>query len=143
MTIIQPGDHVSVHYTTKSLEGSVIETSRSREPLAFTAGGDGVIAGLSEGVIGMAIGESRELSVPAEQAFGRHNPDLAQSTPLSLLPEDLQAGDQLTATVDGVALDVWIQRVGEDEAVVDANHPLAGETLSIEVEIVSFESSGS
>jgi len=139
MTIIQQGDRVRVHYTSKSLEGSVIETSHNREPLEFTAGGEGVIAGLSEGVIGMAVGESRELTVPAEQAFGRHNPDLIQGTPLSLLPEDLQAGDQLTATLDGIGLDVWVQRVGEEEAVIDANHPLSGETLVVEVEIVGFE----
>ncbi|MCA9077274.1 MAG: FKBP-type peptidyl-prolyl cis-trans isomerase [Planctomycetaceae bacterium] len=139
MRIIQQGDRVRVHYTTKSLEGSVIETSQRREPLEFTAGGDGVIAGLSEGVIGMAAGESRELTVPAEQAFGRHYPDLIQTAPVSLLPEDLQAGDQLTATVDGIALDVWAQRIGEDEAVIDANHPLSGETLVIDVEVVGFE----
>ncbi len=141
MTIVQQGDRVRVHYTSKSLEGSVIETSRNREPLEFTAGGEGVIAGLSGGVIGMAVGESRELTVPAEQAFGRHNPDLIQATPLSLLPEDLQAGDQLTATVDGIGLDVWVQRMGEEEAVIDANHPLGGETLVVEVEIVGYEPS--
>lgn len=140
MMIVQQGDRVRVHYTSRSLEGSVIETSRQRDPLELTAGGDGVIAGLSEGVIGMAVGESRELTVPAEQAFGRHNPDLIQVTPRSLLPEDLQAGDQLTATVDGIALDVWVQRVGEDEAVIDANHPLSGETLVLEVEVVDFQS---
>ncbi|MEZ6050146.1 MAG: FKBP-type peptidyl-prolyl cis-trans isomerase [Planctomycetaceae bacterium] len=100
---------------------------------------DDVISGLSDGVIGMAVGESRELTIPSELAFGRHNPDLIQSTPLSLLPEDLQAGDQLTATVDGIGLDVWVQRVGEGEAVIDANHPLSGETLVLEVEIVSFD----
>ncbi|MEZ6148019.1 MAG: FKBP-type peptidyl-prolyl cis-trans isomerase [Planctomycetaceae bacterium] len=139
MTIIQQGDRVRVHYTSKSLEGSVIETSRHRDPLEFTAGADDVISGLSDGVIGMAVGESRELTIPSELAFGRHNPDLIQSTPLSLLPEDLQAGDQLTATVDGIGLDVWVQRVGEGEAVIDANHPLSGETLVLEVEIVSFD----
>lgn len=139
MKIVQQGDRVRVHYTTKSLEGSVIETSQRREPLEFTAGGDGVIAGLSEGVIGMATGESRELTVPAEQAFGRQHPDLIQAAPISLLPEDLQAGDQLTATIDGIALDVWVQRVGEEEAVVDANHPLSGETLVIDVEVIGFD----
>lgn len=138
MRLIHHGDRVRVHYTSRSLEGSVIETSRHRDPLEFAAGGDEVIEGLSDGVVGMSLGETRELTISSELAFGRHHPDLIQAVPLSLLPDDLQSGDQLTATIDRISLDVWVQRVGEFEAMIDANHPLSGETLVLEVEIVGI-----
>ena len=138
--MIRPGDLVRVHYATRSLEGGVIETTDNREPLQFTAGGPEVIAGLSRGVVGLKQGDRRTLNIPPEQAFGRHNPDLVQSTPRWHLPPGISAGDQLAATVSGVDLDVWVQKIAEREAILDANHPLAGETLVVDVEIVSVVS---
>ena len=137
---VQRGDLVSVHYTTKSLEGGVIETSTSRDPVTFEAGSRGIIAGVSEGVIGMEIGESRSLTIPADHAFGRQHPEYIQSMPKDCLPDGIQAGDQLSvALIDGT-IDVWVQRVMLDEIRVDANHPLAGETIVVHVELVSIES---
>ncbi len=136
MPPIASGDLVRIHYTSRSLEGSVIETSDLRNPLEFRVGAEDFIPGLSLGVIGMQLGESRTITAPPERAFGRHNPDLIQSTALSMLPEEAQAGDQLAATLRGATLDVWIQKLTRQEAVVDANHPLAGETLVIDVKVV-------
>ena len=138
MSTICPGDRVRVHYTTRSLEGSVIETSANREPLEFRADGPEVVSGLSRAVVGLKIGDRRTITITPEQGFGHHSAELIQSTSRSSLPEDLQAGDQLTATVDNADLDVWVQRVTGQEAVLDANHPLAGETLVIEIEIVGL-----
>ena len=138
--MIRTGDLVRVHYTTRSLEGGVIETSNDREPLQFTAGGPEVIAGLSRGVIGLSQGESRTLNIPPEQAFGRHNPDLVQSSPRWQLPPGISASDQLAATVAGVDLDVWVQKLTERETILDSNHPLAGETLLVDVKIISVAS---
>lgn len=137
MTTICPGDPVRLHYTTKSLEGVVIESSAGREPLEFFADGNEVISGLSRAVVGLKVGDRRTITVTPEQGFGHHNADLIQSTSRATLPRGLQAGDQLTATVAEVELDVWVQRLTEDEATLDANHPLAGETLVIDIEIVA------
>ena len=137
--MIRSGDRVSVHFTTRSLEGSVMETSRNRDPLVFTAGGDEVVRGLSEGVLGMRTGEHRTLSVPPEHGFGNARPDLIQAVSLTRLPPNLQGGDQLTMTLAGGPHDVWIRRVMDAEAQLDANHPLAGETLLLDVEIVSVD----
>ncbi len=139
MPTIVPGDLVRVHYTTRSLEGSIIETSDRREPLEFRVGSEEYIPGLSLGLIGMQLGESRAITAPPERAFGRHNPDLIQLTPSSVLPEAAQVGDQLIATLKSARLDVWVQKLAKHEAVVDANHPLAGETLVIDVKVVGHE----
>ena len=84
-------------------------------------------------------GESRSITAPPERAFGRHNPDLIQTTPAALLPEEAQVGDQLAAVLGKTTLDIWLQKLTSQEAVVDANHPLAGETLVIEVKVVGHE----
>jgi len=139
MPPISRGDLVRIHYTSRSLEGSVIETSDRRDPLEFQVGSEDFIPGLSLGVIGMQLGESRSITAPPERAFGRHNPDLIQATPASMLPEEAQVGDQLAAVLGKTALDVWLQKLTSREAVVDANHPLAGETLVIEVKVVGHE----
>ena len=140
MLTIARGDLVRIHYTSRSLEGSVIETSDRREPLEFRAGSEEIIPGISLGLIGLQLGDERTITVPPERAFGRHNPNLIQTTPISVLPEEAQVGDQLTASLGPARLDVWVQKLTGQEAVVDANHPLAGETLVIELKVVGHES---
>ena len=136
MTPVANGDLVRIHYTSRSLDGSVIETNDLRSPLEFRVGAEDLIPGLSQGLIGMQLGESRTITAPPERAFGRHNPELVQNMPVSMLPEEAQAGDQLAVSLRGTTLDVWIQKRSRLEAVLDANHPLAGETLVIDVKVV-------
>lgn len=139
MSAIAHGDLVRIHYTSRSLEGSVIETSDRRAPLEFRVGSEEFISGLSLGLLGMTLGETRTITAPPERAFGRHSPDLIQTTPLTVIPDEAQVGEQLSATVGAVNLDVWIQKLTATEAIVDANHPLAGETLVIDVKVVWHE----
>lgn len=136
---VQRGDIVAIHYTTKSLEGGVIETSTSRDPLTFEAGSRSIIPGVSEGVIGMEIGETRSLTISPDYAFGRQHPEYIQSMPQGSLPQGVQAGDQLSVVMSDGTVDVWVQRVMLDEIRVDANHPLAGETIVVQVELMSIE----
>lgn len=141
---VAPGDTVLLHYTTRSLEGSVIETSRNREPISFVAQSEEVVRGLSDGVVGLKVGEKRTLSISPDLAFGRNNPELVQQVPRGCLPAGTVAGDQLSARSgpqgDAEGIDVWVQRISEDVAYIDANHPLAGETLVVEIEVVAIES---
>ncbi len=136
MTTIQAGDTVTIHYTTKSLEGCVIETSHSRNPLTFEAGGGGVIRGLSEGVIGMTVGEQARLALPPQRAFGKRRPDLVQEVPRRLLPEKVDQGDQLLIEASQVVFEAAVLRKQESTMVIDANHPLSDETLVVDVEII-------
>ena len=138
MSIVNHGDTVQLHYTSYAADGCVIETSGQREPLEFVAGGPGVISGVSRAVIGMRVGERRRIAVPPEQAFGYRDHRLQQQTPRLGLLEKIDEGDQLTVTVAGWELDVWVRTTTVDEVTLDGNHPLAGESLVFEIEVVGL-----
>lgn len=136
---IQIGDLVRIHYTTRALDGAVMETSRNREPFEFVAGEVSVIPAVSRGVVGLSTGDQARLTADPESAFGRPQADLVQAVPRSLVPSGSSPGDQLATRVGVTAMDVWVQRYTERDAIVDANHPLAGETLVIDVEVVGWQ----
>ena len=138
MTIVSCGDTVQLHYTSYAADGCVIETSGQREPFEFVAGGPGVIVGVSRAVIGMRVGERRRIAVSPEQAFGYRDSKLQQQAPRIGLLEKVDEGDQLTATVSGLELDVWVRTTTVDEITLDSNHPLAGESLVFEIEVVGL-----
>ena len=138
MSIVNCGDTVQLHYTSYSADGCVIETSGQREPFEFVAGGPDVIVGVSRAVIGMRVGERRRIAVPPEQAFGYRDPKLQQQSPRIGLLDKVDEGDQLTATVGGRELDVWVRTQAAEDVTLDANHPLAGESLVFEIEVVAL-----
>ena len=136
MTVVSHGDTVQLHYTSYAADGCVIETSGQREPLEFIAGSPEVILGVSRAVIGMRVGEKRRIAVPPEQSFGFRDPKLQQHAPRIGVLDKVDEGDQLTAEVCGRELDVWVKSVMTDEVILDGNHPLAGESLVFEIEVV-------
>lgn len=140
MLTVGQGDQVRIHYATRSMHGNVIETSEHREPFEFTVGGSEVIEGLSQAVVGMRIGEKKRVTVSPDQAFGFRDSKLQQHVPRMGLPDRAEEGDQLTVHCAGRDLDIWIRSVLEDEAVLDANHPLAGESLILDLELIGVGS---
>lgn len=139
MAAVTAGDWVRIHYIAKTDAGSVFETSENRDPLELVAGGDEVIPGISAAVIGMEIGEQKQVSIPAEQGFGLRNADLEQVVLRSVLPGQVQEGDQMNVTFGDHKLDVWVKSIEEDQVTVDANHPLAGEALVYDIELVDIQ----
>ena len=138
MTTVVRGDLVRIHYVTRSGDDCVLETSSLRDPLEFVAGGQDVIAGISSAVIGMQPGEQKTIRVPPEQAFGFRDARLTQTAPRAAVPERIAVDDQVTTTINGQPLPVWIRSVQTDEVSLDINHPLAGETLVIDVKLVGI-----
>lgn len=136
MNVVRHGDTVQLHYTTFAADGCVIETSGQRDPLSFVVGSLEIIQGINRAVVGMRCGERRRIAVSPEQAFGFRDVRLLQSTPRLGLLEKVDEGDQLTASLQGTELDIWVRSMTQDEIVLDANHPLAGESLVYEIEIV-------
>ena len=136
MNVVRHGDSVRLHYTTYAADGCVIETSGQREPLEFCVGNPQIISGINRAVVGMRQGERRRIAVSPDQAFGFRDSRLLQVTPRLGFLERADDGDQLTANIQGHELDIWIRAISGGEITLDANHPLAGESLVYEIEVV-------
>ncbi len=142
INVVKPGDSVRVHYTTFSQDQCMIETSQNREPMTFIAGAGEVVDGVDRAVIGMRLGELKRIPVMPEQAFGYRDSRWQQTAPKGGLPDRVGEGDQLLATIGEHAIHVWIRSFQNDEVTLDANHPLAGETLVYELKIVGIGPQG-
>ncbi|MCP4581673.1 MAG: peptidylprolyl isomerase [candidate division Zixibacteria bacterium] len=134
-------DKVKVHYTGKLEDGTVFDSSIDREPLEFTLGENQVIPGFDQGVIGMAIGDSKTLNIPPENAYGPTREDMIVEIKKEQIPKDIEAtvGSKLQIQQpDGQAIPVTIVGATDDTVTIDANHPLAGKTLVFEIELVEI-----
>lgn len=140
MGLTKLGDRVKIHYTGRLEDGTVFDSSRDRDPLEFTAGDQEVIPGVDQAVVGMQPGESKTVVLPAEEAYGPRTPDLEKRFPRDALPDGVQVGDRLQAKVGEKSILVWVSELGEESALLDANHPLAGCSLAFDIELVSVES---
>ncbi len=136
----QSGDKVRVHYTGKLTSGVVFDSSEGREPLEFTLGSGMVIAGFDSGITGMEIGEKKTVHIPVTEAYGPSDENLVFEFNRSDLPKDIpfEVGMQLNMHADGEGqvVPVTVTSVVEDKISVDANHPLAGQDLVFEIELI-------
>ncbi len=142
MADAQIGDAVKVHYKGTLTDGTVFDDSRQRGPLEFTIGEGELIPGFEEAVTGMSPGETRSADVPAEKAYGEHREEMVASIDRSELPEDMEieVGQRLEIQQqDGPPLVVTVTEVDESSVILDGNHPLAGEDLSFEIELLEIE----
>ena len=133
------GDSVHVHYIGKRTDGSVFDNSREREqPLAFTLGAGQVIPGFEQAVEGMEVGEVRKVRIEPEDGYGARRDDLLMEIDREQVPDDVDvtAGTRLQLQREDRAIPVTVTEVGEDTLTLDANHPLAGEELAFEIELV-------
>ena len=141
MTQAKQGDGVKVHYTGKLKDGTVFDSSEGRAPLEFTIGGGKVIQGFEEAVIGMSQGESKEVTIPAEKAYGPRNEEMvmdfaSDQFPSHIVPElnqQIQIGSP-----DGQMLVVTVVEISENSVKLDANPPLAGKDLIFTIELVEI-----
>lgn len=139
MANLKDGNTVKVHYTGTLEDGSVFDSSVSREPLEFTIGQGQLIPGFEKAVLGLNVGESVKTNIPATEAYGEHKEEMTITVPSDQLPGDMdvEVGMQLQLNQpDGQAIPVAITKVEEDQVTLDANHPLAGKDLTFEIELV-------
>lgn len=135
----QVGDTVTVHYTGRFKNGKVFETSKGREPKQFTIGGNEIIPGLEQAVVGMETGESKTVNVPTEKAFGPYRNELVQVVNRDIIPDDMEPKEGKTIEAlseSGAKLEVTIKEVSPSTVTLDANHPLAGKDLRFEIQLL-------
>ncbi|SEK53350.1 FKBP-type peptidyl-prolyl cis-trans isomerase 2 [Maribacter orientalis] len=142
MSKVKADDLVRVHYTGKLSDGQVFDSSVDREPLEVKLGEGSLIPGFEKGLIDMQPSEKKTVVIAKEEAYGEKRKELFQSVKKSDLPEDLkvEVDMALMATnADGSEKQLRVAEIKEDEIVVDANHPLAGEDLTFELELVEIK----
>jgi len=133
------GDTVRVHYTGTHDDGTVFDTSSGREPLEFTIGSGQVIPGFDSAVDGMSPGDSETVKIPAEQAYGPHREEMMLEVDRAQVPAELdpQVGERLEIKQqDGQSIPVTVTAITETLVTLDGNHPLAGQALTFEIELV-------
>ncbi len=129
------GDRVSVHYHGTLDTGKVFDSSRQREPLSFVIGGGQVIPGFDTVARGLEVGQSVTVRLEPAEAYGEKNPELIIDVPVEFSEVgDLVVGDKVELA-NGAPAEVVA--VTEESIQVDANHPLSGQALTFEIELVS------
>ena len=141
MQQVKSGDKVKVNYTGKLRNGETFDSSEGREPLEFTVGGGQVIKGFDQGVMGMQVGDKKTVEIEVVDAYGEKNQDMVIEFPKTQFPTDMkpEPGMQLMMNNgEGQSFPVLVKEVKEETVLLDANHPLAGEDLVFDIELVEI-----
>ena len=142
MTQAKPGDTLHIHYKGTLDDGRVFDSSEGRDPLTFQLGSGQIIPGLDSAIPGMTVGEAKTVEVACEEAYGPVNPEARQAIPREGIPDDipLDIGTRLQMqTPEGQAVPVTVVAVDDATVTLDANHPLAGEDLTFNIELVKID----
>ena len=141
MQKVTSGDKVRVHYHGKLRSGETFDSSDGREPLEFTVGGGDVIKGFDQGVMGMQVGDKKTVEIVAQDAYGDKHDEMVIEFPKTQFPPEMkpEVGMQLMMNNGaGQQFPVTITEVKDETVVLDANHPLAGQDLIFDIELVEI-----
>ncbi|MGB6339130.1 MAG: peptidylprolyl isomerase [Candidatus Aminicenantaceae bacterium] len=138
---VKIGDIILLHYTARSKDGKIFESSRKRNPLPVKIGAGELVEGLEKALIGMYPGEKKIVTIGPETGYGQYDKHLYKEISKESLPDDInpEIGMQLfLADKKKKILPVVIIEILEKTVKVDANHPLAGKSLVFELEIIEI-----
>ncbi len=141
MAQAKDGDTIKVHYTGKLDDGSVFDSSADRDPLKFKLGGNRIIRGFENAVIGMEPGGKSTVKIPADEAFGPYKGEMIMEVKKEDLPTDLEPkiGQKFNLQQsDDQTIIVTVTELTGDTVTLDANHPLAGKDLSFDIELLEI-----
>lgn len=129
---------VSIDYTLTDSEGEILDQSEAGAPLVYLHGADNIIPGLEAALTGKSKGDALKVTVEAEDGYGEYDESLVAEVERDRFPgaDEIELGDQFQAnTPEGPRL-VTVIEISDEAITIDANHPLAGETLNFDVKIV-------
>ena len=141
MQKVKSGDKVKVHYHGKLDSGETFDSSAGREPLEFEVGSGMVIKGFDDGVTGMSVGDKRTINIPFNEAYGPKNPDMIIDMPKDRFPKDIELEIGMPLAMSdgqGQQFEVIVTQLKEESVVLDANHPLAGQDLIFDLELIEI-----
>lgn len=138
---IQNDKVVTLHYHLTNMEGQVIESSRGSEPLTYLHGTGTILSSLEHALTGLEVGATKTVEVGPADAYGEHDATKVETLPRGAFErvQNLEVGMLLQAQdPQGQTFTVRVMDIREDTVVIDANHPLAGETLTFEIEVLDI-----
>jgi len=141
MSQAQVGDTVRVHYQATSKDGLIFDSTTQLTPLQFTIGNEEIIPAFEKALVGMMVGDKKEIALTAEEAFGPYLQELVTTIPRAQLPPDIsfEIGQHLQVQQpDGSAVIVKVVNTTDDFVTFDANHPLAGKDLTFQIELIEI-----
>jgi peptidylprolyl isomerase len=143
MSTVEKGQTVSVHYVGTFEDGTQFDNSYDRgDALSFEVGSGQMIKGFDAALPGMTVGEKKEITIPSVDAYGDVVTESFQAAPFTSFPEDFDfvVGNTVYGkTGEGQDFSARIHEVGDDSVMLDFNHPLAGKSLTFEIELVSID----
>lgn len=136
--VVEDGKTVKIHYDV-TLEDQKVDSTREREPVAFVFGKDRLMPGLEEGIKGMKAGEKKTMTITPEKGFGQPDPQAIIEVSKERLPEkELKAGMVFRPVGDENQPGGMITEVKDKSVMMDFNHPLAGKTFTVDVEVIEI-----
>ncbi len=131
---------VSIDYTLKDTDGTLLDSSEGRGPLAYLHGAGNIIPGLEQALEGQDNGASVEVTIEPSNAYGERDDNLIQDVPKQMFDsvDKVEPGMQFQAQTPNGAQLITVREVGDETVKVDANHPLAGVTLNFDVKVVDI-----
>ena len=140
----QQGDTVKVHYRGTLADGTEFDSSEGSDPLEFTSAPARSSPASTRAVQDMTdVGDKKTVTIPSDEAYGERVEEATQQIPLEAFPERPQVGWVVELTTpEGEHVQAVVAEVGDMTATIDFNHPLAGEDLTFEIELVDVVSKG-
>lgn len=142
MNQVQGNETVKIHYTGKLNDGQVFDSSVEREPLEVKLGEGRLIPGFEKGLVDMKVDDKKTITIPKEEAYGEVQKDLFQKIPNENLPQEIkpEVGMGLVSkNPDGSERQLRVAEVKDEFIIVDANHPLAGQDLTFDLELLEIK----
>jgi FKBP-type peptidyl-prolyl cis-trans isomerase 2 len=139
---IQTNDHVKVEYEGKLDDGTIFDSSEKHgNPLEFIAGVGQVIKGFDNALLGMKVGDEKEVKITPDEGYGEYRNELIAEIPKQKLPEgEITKGMILAVqSPDGQQFPATVKEVKEETLVLDMNAPLAGKTLNFKIKVVDIQ----
>lgn len=140
MKKIKIGDTVTVNYTGRLEDGTIFDSSlmEGRQPLTSVLGQNQLIAGFENGLIDMSEGDKKTIEIEPEQAYGHYSEEMITTIEKTQVPEGIQVGETLQGNSSRGPIIVKVIEVGDDYVKIDANHPLSGQKLIFDLEVVGI-----
>jgi len=135
---VKKGNKIKVTYEGRFEDGEVFDSCQKHggKPLEFTVGEKMVVPGFDNAVIGMNVGEEKEVVLKPKEAYGESNPQAIQRIPKRMMPGDVEEGTEIEVPLEnGQSVPAKIIRIVSDLVTIDLNHPLAGKTLIFKIKL--------